>query len=76
MQAAIASGRGGDAAMRLYDVKGMIIKTFYFRNIRPGYHSVVWDGLNDAGRSVPSGMYVYEFTMSQFTKLRRLVLVK
>ena len=44
--------------LRIYDVSGRIVKTF-FEGVRPpGSYSVRWDGRNDHERLLPSGIYI------------------
>jgi hypothetical protein len=41
-----------------------------------GVHSVVWDGRNNAGTAVASGIYIYRLTAGQFASSRRLLFLK
>lgn len=46
--------------LRVYDVAGRLVRELVARRRpEPGKHVVVWDGRDDAGRAVPSGVYVY-----------------
>jgi hypothetical protein len=38
-----------------------------------GYHTVVWDGNDDTGRKVPTGVYFYRLETDEFHAVRKLV---
>jgi len=45
-------------SVRVYDVAGRLARTLLERGaVGPGVHRLVWDGADDAGRSVPAGVY-------------------
>jgi flagellar hook assembly protein FlgD len=41
-----------------------------------GKHVVEWDGRNDAGEAVGSGVYFYRLEAAQFVDTRKMVLLK
>ncbi|MBN1824964.1 MAG: T9SS type A sorting domain-containing protein [Candidatus Eisenbacteria bacterium] len=47
----------GDARLRIYSVTGRMIRTLVRETVDPGVRTVEWDGRDDRGRSVPSGVY-------------------
>jgi hypothetical protein len=67
---------GGKIALRIYDVGGRLITTLVDEGEGPGEKSVTWDGTNDRGRLVASGVYFYRLTSETFTKTRKMVLMK
>jgi flagellar hook assembly protein FlgD len=46
------------------------------REFEAGIHSVVWDGRDDNGNQMSSGIYFYRMATRDFTETRRMVLVK
>ena len=42
----------------------------------PGYHRLHWDGRDDAGRPVASGMYLYRLMTDEVVLTRKLVLLR
>ena len=47
-----------DVSLHIYDMQGRIVKTLVSNNLDAGTHSIVWNGLNDNGVQVSSGMYL------------------
>jgi len=41
-----------------------------------GRHQATWNGRDDHGRSVASGMYVYRLRAGSFTESKRMILMK
>ena len=72
---------GGEVTIRIYNVKGQLIKTLalgyqpagiYTHRSRAAY----WDGKNEQGNKVASGVYFYQLHTGQFTALRKLIVLK
>lgn len=67
------------AAVRLavYDVAGRLVRTLDHGTLQSaGRHDVRWDGRDDQGRGVASGMYVYRLDGGQAQQAGRMLLVK
>jgi len=47
----------------IYDLRGRRLKMLVDRELIPGYHSVCWDGRDEMGGVVPSGVYFYGLTV-------------
>ena len=46
--------------LQIYNIKGQLIKTLVKNNIIAGNHHIVWNGKDDTGNSVSSGLYFYK----------------
>lgn len=62
--------------LAIYDVSGRLVKTLAKGSCNAGEHSVVWDGLNEMGEVISSGVYFYCITAGDWSATRRLVMVK
>ncbi len=68
--------------LRIYDLLGRNVKTLVSDELEGGYYQAVWDGSDDTGNSMPSGLYIYSFIVrslesnQSFTKTRKMVLLK
>ena len=48
-------------SMNIYDVRGNVIKTFDSRYETAGWHEYSWNGVDDSGQAVPTGVYLSRF---------------
>ena len=60
----------------IYNLLGKNIRRLVDEQQGPGYYSVMWNGKNDAGVTVPSGVYIYELRTSNFVAHKRMILMK
>ena len=60
--------------LNVYDVSGRAVRRLYNRAaVMPGTYSVTWDGRDDAGQSVPRGIYVYRLATDHGSETQRIV---
>jgi len=60
----------------VYDQQGRQVKTLADKTQPAGIHRVRWDGRNEEGRSVSSGIYFYRLEAGTFTCVQRMVLLR
>lgn len=65
-------------SLNIYNVKGQKVKTLVNEVQNAGYHSAVWNGLDDANKQVTSGIYFYEFRVqgTDYTSIKKMILLK
>lgn len=68
--------QAGAVSVEVFDVRGRRVRTLIRREFAPGDHTVMWNGQDDAGRSVASGVYVYRLTTSEGVLSRQMTLLK
>jgi hypothetical protein len=69
-------GARGRVRISIYDVSGRLVRTLYDEVREPGAYSIVWDGRNDAGRAVGSGIYFCRMESGQYAASRKLILMR
>jgi hypothetical protein len=62
--------------LEVYDITGALVKTILNEAVRAGNKEVAWDGLNNAGAKVASGMYLYRLEAGNFVSARKMLLLK
>ncbi|RMH81657.1 MAG: T9SS C-terminal target domain-containing protein, partial [Calditrichaeota bacterium] len=62
--------------LHVYDVAGRKVKTLVNGTFPAGTHTVQWDGTNEAGEPVTSGVYLYRLTSGNYTAVRKMLLVR
>ncbi len=60
----------------IYDILGREIRNLIDDELTPGNYSVKWNGLNEKGLPVASGIYVYQLTAGNFKKTRKMLLLR
>jgi len=63
-------------SMDIYNLVGQKVRTLFSGNVEAGFHSVQWNGTNDDGEELASGMYIYRMRSNKFTSVKKLVLMK
>ncbi|MFA4948932.1 MAG: FlgD immunoglobulin-like domain containing protein [Candidatus Krumholzibacteriia bacterium] len=76
IQVGVPAGFSGIAELRIYNVKGELVKTLHEGAIKPGTHVYRWDGTNDFGRKVTSGIYFSRFICGTERMTKKMVLLR
>lgn len=66
----------GMVTIRIYNIRGQVIRTLVEEHLDAGYHYTVWDGRNDAGQEIASGVYPYRMVSKSYSAVRKMVLIK
>lgn len=62
--------------VRVYDVLGRLVNTLVNTELLPGNYTTIWNGMNDAGQRVGSGIYFYALEAGSFRTMKKMLLVK
>ena len=63
--------------LSVYDVQGRLVRALVSGSVKSaGQHTSVWDGLDERGMAVPSGVYFYHLEVGDYTEAKRMVLIK
>jgi flagellar hook assembly protein FlgD len=67
---------GGQVKLDVFDVRGQLIRTLVDAREGPGSRSVHWDGRDERGQRVVSGMYFYRLRVDEVTLTRKMTIVQ
>jgi hypothetical protein len=67
---------GGRVQLRVYDIRGRLVRTLVDRQEGTGHKIVAWDGLDDQHRQVSGGIYLYRLTGPGCTETLRMALIR
>ena len=65
-----------DITLKIYNLLGQEVKTLINESKKAGYHQIIWDGRNNNGVKVGSGIYIYRIQAGDFVKTKKMVLIK
>jgi len=60
----------------VYNVLGQKVRTLVNEEFRAGSHILNWDGRNDVGQRLPSGIYIYRIKAGNFIAAKKMMMVK
>jgi hypothetical protein len=64
------------ASLEIYDATGRLVRVLVDDPLEANRYERVWDGKDNAGRPVASGVYFYKLVTKDFTQTRKMVLLK
>ncbi|MCZ6681328.1 MAG: Ig-like domain-containing protein, partial [Candidatus Poribacteria bacterium] len=70
-----------NVSIQIYNVRGQRVRTLDLGYRSAGYYvdrskAAYWDGRNDAGERIASGMYLYRLTAGDYSAMRRMLILK
>jgi len=69
--------KNSDVKIVVYNAYGQRVRTLVDQTKQSaGYHEIVWNGANDAGYSVATGMYFYKLTTKEYVRTLKMMFVK
>ena len=72
----VPEGTSVQVTLKVYDIRGRLVRTLVDEVRQPGTYSVFWDGKDEAGCQVSSGVYLYRMQARDFVQTRKMVLLK
>jgi len=66
-----------DASLKIYDVSGRMVKSFNLESCIMYHESAIfWDGEDDSGRGLPSGIYFIELKDKYYSEIKKAILLR
>jgi hypothetical protein len=62
--------------LSIFEVNGALVRTLLDRQQGAGVHRIKWDGRNDHGQPVASGVYFYRLVAGAFTETKKMTILK
>ena len=62
--------------LSVYNLTGEKVATLYDGEITGGSYDIEWNGQDDSGKPVPSGIYIYHLSSDSYQKAQKMVLVR
>jgi hypothetical protein len=63
-------------SLRIYNILGQLVRVLVDEEKGAGTYSIYWDGNDKNGQEVSSGIYFYKLDAGDFTKVKKMVLIK
>jgi hypothetical protein len=65
-----------DVKLEIFDVLGRKIRNLVNESMKVGYYTVDWDGKNNAGDRVASGIYFYKLQAGDFISIKKMTIIR
>jgi flagellar hook assembly protein FlgD len=66
----------GQVSLAIYNLLGQRLRVLVHDQRAAGVHTALWDGLDEAGQAVSSGVYFYRFRSDGLVETHSMVLLK
>ena len=63
-------------SLKIFNIKGELVRTLVQSQLNAGSHIFQWDGKDDIGQSLASGVYFYKISTASFSSTRKLLMIK
>jgi hypothetical protein len=73
---AFSSSGTGEASLRVYEPSGRLVRTLINGPVAAGPNRVEWDGKDDSGRDLATGVYLYRLDVDGKSTARKMTLVR
>lgn len=66
----------GHVSLEVFNILGQKVKTLVDNELTPGAHSVAWNGKDNKGQNLPSGVYFYRMKSGRYTSTKKMIMMK
>jgi hypothetical protein len=68
--------KAADVALTIYNINGQVIRNLIRGHLDVGGYSFIWDGKDELGKAIPTGVYTYAITSGSQMISKKLILLK
>ncbi|MBW7997550.1 MAG: T9SS type A sorting domain-containing protein [Candidatus Glassbacteria bacterium] len=72
----IPEGDNVQVQLKVYNIRGQLVRTLVNESKSEGSYQIQWDGSDNYGRKVSSGVYFYRIKAGEFSQTRKMVILK
>ena len=65
-----------EVSLKIYNVLGQLVRTLVDEKQMAGNYSIIWDGKDNNGQLVASGIYMYKIHTQNFVKTKKMILIR
>ena len=65
-----------NVSLKIYGVNGQLVRTLVDKEMDQGKYSIDWNGKDDGGSIVASGIYFYKFIAGDYSSTKKIVIIK
>lgn len=65
-----------DIRIHIFDILGKLVFNNTLYNINPGMHSLIWKAKDNYGKMLPSGNYFVKLSSTNYSEIKKIVLIK
>jgi len=65
-----------NTTLKIYNIRGQLVRTLVDDEKLPGYYQVFWDGKDNSGKEVASGIYFYQLKTRDYSDTRKMILLR
>ncbi|MCD4692057.1 MAG: T9SS type A sorting domain-containing protein, partial [Calditrichales bacterium] len=62
--------------LKIYNIRGQEVRTLVDSKVSTGSHRVVWNGTNNHGEPVTSGIYIYKMKAGNYSTVKKMIFIK
>ncbi|MDD4277713.1 MAG: FlgD immunoglobulin-like domain containing protein, partial [Candidatus Cloacimonetes bacterium] len=66
----------GSVRLAVYNVKGQLVRSLVNTEQAAGRYRVIFNGCDDRGKPLSSGIYLYRFTAGRYSSTRKMMLME
>ena len=65
-----------DVTLTIYNILGQVVREWHAPSLAAGTYRYEWEGQNESGQTVATGVYFYRLQIGEFSQSKKMVLIK
>jgi len=71
-----AIAKDSNVSLDIYNIKGQLVRSLVNAFYKDGTHNVIWNGTDNKGEVVSSGVYFYRLNVGEYSAVKKMLLMK